>query len=297
VNLRRYVKTSLKTIKRWLDEGDMPQQPPQMPATFDNDYQWMWYAMRKILQDPLCAKRPQYIWGILQGATLGKILGMERVSVIECGVASGAGLLAMERAAEHCEAMIGIGIDVYGFDTGTGLPKPQDYRDVPYKWSEGYYPSDHGELAKRLRRARLNLGFISETVPAFIQERPSPMAFVAIDLCLYSSAKDALRLFDAEHSLMLPRIPTFFRCIAGKDFSEYAGERLAISEFNSAHTTRKLSPMYGLRHFVPPENAWLWPDLFYSFHMFDHPLYSAPDGLKQSVKIDIEGNDIHMPVR
>ena len=32
-------------------------------------------------------QKPDYIWGVLQGAVLGKILDIEKISVIEFGVA------------------------------------------------------------------------------------------------------------------------------------------------------------------------------------------------------------------
>ena len=38
--------------------------------------------------------------------------------MLEFGVAGGAGLVAMERVAEGTESLIGIRIEVHGFDTG-----------------------------------------------------------------------------------------------------------------------------------------------------------------------------------
>jgi hypothetical protein len=214
---KRYVKERLRAIKPWLDDGEERPSSPEMPTIpFDNNYQWMWAAMRKTKQHPECVKRPQYIWGVLQGAALGKALGMPRMSVMEFCVAGGAGLLAMQRTAELCEEMINIGIDVYGFDTGTDLPKPRDYRDVPWKWSEGYYLSDQDQIAKRLRRASLKLGLIKETVPAFIQAHPSPVAFVAVDHCLYRSAKDALSFFTQSPGFCCPELHVFSVALRAK---------------------------------------------------------------------------------
>jgi hypothetical protein len=55
---------------------------------------------------------------------LGKTLGHERISVIEYGVAGGNGLRMLEEHAKKIESILGVKIEVYGFDTGKGLPQP-----------------------------------------------------------------------------------------------------------------------------------------------------------------------------
>jgi hypothetical protein len=59
---------------------------------------------------------------------------------------------------------------------------------------------DKRNLEERLQRAALKLGPISETVPAFLRSSPAPVAFASFDVDLYSSTRDALKLFEAEHS-------------------------------------------------------------------------------------------------
>ena len=103
----------------------------------------------------------------------------------------------MEHISARVEEMLGIGIDVHGFDVETGIPKTQDYRDCPNIWLDGQFPMDKKELEKRLRRAQLKLGLVKETVPAFLETSPAPVAFVSFDLDLYSSTTDALKLFEA----------------------------------------------------------------------------------------------------
>jgi hypothetical protein len=273
-------------IKDWLREPE----GTETDVPFDNRYTWLGATFEKLMRDPLCAKRPNYIWGVLQGVALGKVLGKESVSIIEFGVAEGAGLLALERIAAHVEEMLKIGIEVYGFDTGTGLPSPQDYRDCPNIWlGEGQFPMDKKNLGKRLERAALKLGPISETIPAFLRSSPAPVSFVSFDVDLYSSTRDALKLFDAEHSRLLPRVLCYFDDIIGLTYSDYNGERLAISEFNSSHEMRKLSPLYGLKFFVPMKHARsAWPELFYFLHIHDHPLYNEPDEVLKPMLMDIE---------
>lgn len=95
--IKKTIKTCVKKLRTWLDE-DEQTTPLEIP--FDNRYEWLRAGHKKLKKDPLCAKRPEYTWGILQGAALGKVLGFERISAIEFGVAGGRGLLAMERAAE-----------------------------------------------------------------------------------------------------------------------------------------------------------------------------------------------------
>ena len=40
-------------------------------------------------------------------------------------------MLSFEYHAEQITKILPIEIEVYGFDTGEGLPKPLDYRDLP----------------------------------------------------------------------------------------------------------------------------------------------------------------------
>ncbi|MGH8455664.1 MAG: hypothetical protein ACRETE_01600 [Stenotrophobium sp.] len=140
--------------------------------------------------------RLNYYWGVLCGASVAKTLGYERISIIEFGVAGGNGLVALEQVAEEVERLSSVKIEVYGFDTGTGLTKPQDYRDLPQMWSEGFYKMDEARLRARLKRAELLLGPVEETVPKFLAGPAAPVAFVAFDLDMYSSTMHAFKLFE-----------------------------------------------------------------------------------------------------
>ncbi|MGE3153656.1 MAG: hypothetical protein AB7G48_13430 [Nitrospiraceae bacterium] len=293
MGVKGLVKSLLRSAKGWLEEGETePAAPPDAPPIpFDNSYTWLFATMLRVMKDPIATKRPHYVLGVLQGAALGKVLGLNRVTVAEIGVAGGAGLLAMQRVAEICEALADIRIDVYGFDTGVGIPKPQDYRDMPYKWAEGYYPCDVDQLRQRLRHANLSIGLLKDTVPAFLGGAPSPLAFVGFDTGMYSSTKDAMGLLQADHSRLIPRMPCSFRSAIGKDVTEFGAELLAISEFNASHQTRKLSTIKGLTYFVPPQFRWWWIDTMYSLHVFDHPMYGNPDAYRLSSSIDCHDNE------
>lgn len=220
--------------------------------------------------------RQNYRWGTFAAALMAKALGYPRISVIEFGVAGGNGLVALERVAEEASRRSGVQIDVYGFDTGTGLPKPQDYRDLPQMWREGYYGMDVEALKRRLSRAQLLLGPVAQTVATFAESRPAPIGFVSFDMDLYSSTRDAFALFSGRTDLLLPRVVCYFDDIIGYSHSDFAGERLAISEFNAAHERRKISQMYGLRKFI--RGQYMWLDMMYLAHAFDHPRYCDFDG-------------------
>jgi hypothetical protein len=71
------------------------------------------------------------------------------------------GLVAMERHAEVVHAETGVEVVVFGFDTGKGMPAPQDYRDMPYLWQSGYFAMDVPKLRARLKSARLVLGDVT----------------------------------------------------------------------------------------------------------------------------------------
>jgi hypothetical protein len=299
MNLRRYVKKAIRKAKNWLDEGEKSPQiaPAPEPVPFDNSYPWLQTNFVELMKDPVCAHRPQYAWGMLQGAALARVLGIKRIAVFEFGVASGAGLVSMERIAEYCEQNAGIRIEVFGFDTGTGAPKPKDYRDTPYRFGEGFYPCDKEELKKRLRRATMIYGMVSATVEAFVRDNRIPVGFAAFDFALYTATRDALPLLAAPHDMLLPRTPCSFRSSFGKENCEYTGEQLAISEFNAAHPTRKLCRITGLHYYVPDNLNGQWTQAEFNLHIFDHPLYGAPGSFKQSAVIDINGREAFVDAR
>jgi hypothetical protein len=249
------------------------------PESYEYSYLWLNDILAKLmLENP--SLRPHYTWGVLQGAYLARALGMPRISVIEFGVAGGNGLVALEQAAEKVEEFLGVGIDVYGFDTGMGLPPSRDYRDLPNLFRPNHFTMDVDKLKARLTRAQLKLGLVGETIQEFIKSRPAPVGFVAIDLDYYSSTMDAFRLLQAEYSILLPRVYSYFDDIMAFTYSEFTGERLAISDFNRLHKDRKISPIFGLDLHIPTSvRNDGWTRQMYMTHFFHHPLYCEYDGL------------------
>jgi hypothetical protein len=225
-------------------------------------------------------RRPAYTWGVIQGAALGKALGLQRVSAVEFGVAGGTGLVCLEEIAERVSSLLEIKIDVYGFDTGGGLPEVTDVRDLPNLYSQGYFAMDVNKLKSRLRQARLILGPIKDTLNSFVNSRPAPVAFVSVDVDLYTSTVDTLRLFDADDQVLLPRVHVYLDDVLGLTFGDHNGERAAVEEFNTNHEKRKFSPIYGLRYYLPyPLRSMGWIEMMYMAHLFDHPQYGRNDGL------------------
>jgi hypothetical protein len=222
--------------------------------------------------------RPDYGWPLLQGARLAEKLSYPAISAIEFGVAGGNGLVALERHAERIEKITGVRIDVYGLDSGAGLPSPIDHRDMPYLWQQGYYKMDVEALQRRLKRARLVLGDVRETVPA-LDCRSAPIAFVSFDLDYYSSTVSAFSIFDHERRMMTPRVACYFDDVAGSllhAYHEYAGELLAIREFNARHENIKIDRARGAQ--AADQMTWSMEKLYVA-HLFDHPDYSRPIGV------------------
>jgi len=98
---------------------------------FDNTLSVLGHMFLKLIEDNRIALKPMYAWGVLQAAALAKVLKLPSISVIEFGVAGGAGLLSLEAAALKIRDITGIAVETYGFDTGQGLPKPIHYRGQP----------------------------------------------------------------------------------------------------------------------------------------------------------------------
>jgi hypothetical protein len=191
----------------------------------------------------------QYLVGVLAAADQARREGVEAISVIEFGVASGEGLKLLEEHAEAVERATGVRIAVYGFDTGSGLPPPiGDYRDHPDAWQPGEFQMDYSSLAAKLSsRTRLVLGNVTTTVPQFVAEGGAPrIGFISFDLDFYSSTRDALKVLSLPGKRTLSRVFLYFDDINNYWSHSYAGERLAIHEFNEANESIKIDRWFGI---------------------------------------------------
>lgn len=211
------------------------------------------------------ADRPQYLAGVLYAADQARREGRGAISAIEFGVAEGYGLLALQAHADDVERETGVRINVYGFDTGGGmLTGTGDHRDHPDVWQAGDYAMDVPALKARLTaRTQLVLGEIRET--AALQIIPEPLGFVAIDVDYYSSTVDALRILTRPDVSRLHRVAMYFDDLSAHYNHRWAGEPLAIEEFNAASMTVKIDAWRGLRAGRPfPDAPWL--DAMYLAH-------------------------------
>jgi hypothetical protein len=227
-----------------------------------------------------------YAYGVYWAAISAARLGIPRISVMEFGVAGGRGLLALEKASGEIERAVGVGIDVVGFDSGSGMPPPLDYRDLPHIWGPGFYAMEPDKLRARLARAQLVLGNVADTVRDWLAggER-APVGFVSFDLDYYSSTKAAFALFEGAAAAHLPRVYCYFDDVCSNALgcmSEFQGELLAIREFNEAHADRKIAKIPLVRIHRPRWEP--WQEQMYALHDFAHPQYNAmliPPTLKE----------------
>ena len=70
-----------------------------------------------------------YAYGMYCAALQAKSLGLKKITAIEFGVGHGYGLMSMEKHAIEIKNSTGVEFEIFGFDTGIGLPKSSDYRD------------------------------------------------------------------------------------------------------------------------------------------------------------------------
>ena len=202
--------------------------------------------------------RPHYLFGLLRAADQAKREGKLSLSVIEFGVADGDGLLVLQAHAAEVGKELGVAIEVYGFDTGSGLPATcGDYRDHPDIWKAGEFPMSFTALEKQLSNGtRLVLGNVEKTV--LQQEFASPIGFIAFDLDFYSSTVQAFRLFSRKDVRFLNRVGAYFDDIFDDHNHRFAGELLAIDEFNATSDSFRIDSWRGIRHGRPfPEARWL----------------------------------------
>lgn len=206
--------------------------------------------------------RPNYLTGVLRAADQAKIEGVPAISVFEFGVAGGNGLVALQEVAAAVERETGIRVSVFGFDLGheQGLPAfSGDYRDHPDKWQTGDFPMNEPVLRARLtERTTLILGNVAETVPHFVETAlVHPVGFVAIDVDLYSSARDALQIFTHPKRKMLLHVPMYFDDIQFFSSHKFAGELLAIDEVNRSNSGVVIDEWRGIHDRPFHERTWV----------------------------------------
>ena len=232
-------------------------------------------------------ERLTYAYCIFQAARLASLLKYPRISIIEFGCGGGNGLVAAEKHIVEVERLFGVNLELYGFDTGSGLPAPRDYRDVPHYFKGGLCKMNMKAIQARLKMARLVIGDVRETCATFFEQYdPAPIGCMLHDLDYYSSTTDALTLFETGSSNFLPKVFMYFDDIVGGDIwlsNDYTGQGLAIDEFNKKHELQKIYPNYYLmeEYRIP----WFF-SMIRIYHDFADPRYN--DYIADSEQIDHE---------
>lgn len=217
--------------------------------------------------------RQQYAFPILYAADAARKYGHHAITIVELGVAGGAGLINMCRIAERTCALTGIDIRVVGFDTGRGMPPAIDYRDLPEHFQEGDFPMDFARLRAALPPfAELVIGEASQTISDFTQRLTpdAPLGFVSVDMDYYSAAKAALPILTGDPRNYLPLVPVYLDDIGVDGSNPWTGELLAVAEFNAENAHRRIAPFTLLRSrriFKNPQ----WIDRMFAAHIHDHP--------------------------
>lgn len=215
-----------------------------------------------------------YAYGVLLAAEEAKRMGLSRVSIVELGVWFGGGLKSLCEICGFLQKTIGMNFDIYGFDTGAGLPEMIDYRDHPELWDSGTMKMpDFDVLATELpSNCRLIIGDVTETIPEFIKNDctpESPIGFVSLDVDLYSSSLSGLKVFDADAECLLPTVMMWEDDSYSNVLqNSFCGEALAIKEFNDAHELRKIDKKVVRTN----RESQPWHHSFYFAHIFDHPV-------------------------
>ncbi len=231
-----------------------------------------------------------YAYGLMDAANSAKSRGYNRISAIEFGVAGGRGLIHLELYAQEVSRLVGIDIDVYGFDSGNGLFSPNDYRDCPELWIEGDYKMDIDALQKRLYNAKLIIGDICKTTKTFLNDyNPAPIAFIAVDVDQYTPTVSILDMLLADDKYFTPVITMFFDDIF--DQIEFQGENLAIKEFNSKSQTIKIVPertALDLLYTFSKDMTVDWRNLHQLTHIkwcrrFSHPRFATTRGANLNI--------------
>ena len=147
----------------------------------------------------------------------------------------------MEFHAEAISEMLGINIDVYGFDSGKGLPqKNAGYKDMTHFWPAKSFGMDETLLKSNLKKAKLIIGDIASEIETFLDVGVAPIGCMLIDVDYYSSTLPILNFLNNDDIFFMPRIYMYFDDVFPE--YEFQGESLAIKEFNQRSRDMKISP-------------------------------------------------------
>jgi hypothetical protein len=218
--------------------------------------------------------RSHYAYCMVLAAETALRMSLSRVTAIEFGVWYGAGLKNLCEIADFLHQTLGVEFRVWGFDTGAGLPEATDWRDHPELWAGGTLAMpDFAALASELPpNCRLVIGDCRDTLGPLLREHGSaeaPIGFVSLDVDQYRSSVSALKVFEAEAAHLAPVVPVWVDdAYLSVLQTTFAGEGLAIREFNEAHALRKIEQ----KVVRTDDHPRLWHHCIWFAHVFDHPV-------------------------
>ena len=216
--------------------------------------------------------RPHYHSMIYEATQSAIKLKLKKISIIEFGVASGNGLLSIEKYCKKLSKKYEIEYEIYGFDFGNaaGLNLSKNPKDLPYYWSEGQFKMDYEKLKEKITISKLVIGNVSDTIKSFTQKyNPAPIAVVFFDLDYYTSTSNALELFKCQDEFILPRVICYFDDLQ-PNVNNFNGELAAINEFNKNNEEMKIAKDYGasLNYYYGA-----WEEEVFILHKFNHKDY------------------------
>lgn len=209
----------------------------------------------------------RYFKSLIYACWQAKLAGYTDITCVELGVANGHGIEALIKFKDLVKQHLDLSLNIVGFDTGYGLPEILDYRDHPEIYNVGQYAvADRADLESRFgNQATIVWGDVCMTMPDFVWHfsEAAPLAFVSLDLDLYSSTNATWPLFEMSASHYLPAVSIHADDVnVHLTFNPWCGESLSLDEFNAGHVFRKFEQKHA---------CWNVQN-FYVFHVLDHPI-------------------------
>lgn len=216
--------------------------------------------------------RPQYALGLFLCAAIAKQQGIKKFSAIEFGCWEGEGILDLEHYSNEIEKIFDVKIEIYGFDGGVGMPKPIDFRDRLYQFSEGEMKTSNESIKDKIKRGRFIIGEFKKTVPNFLKTEFAPIGCVFNDADYFSSTKESFKIFNESKNL-LPKVFLYFDDLNFS--SKMTGELGAINDFNKTNLLQIEEIPEMAETMSAYWKKWLFlGKRFYLIHNFEHKLYN-----------------------
>lgn len=198
-------------------------------------------ALLKYLSLKFKQFRPHYETILFESCLEAKKLGYKEVSILELGVAGGNGIISLENYKKKIEKIHDIKINIFGFDTGEGLPLTDNKYDLPFHWKKGDFKIDKNELQNKIS-SKIFYGDVKNSIDSFLKENPKNIISIFFDMDFYSSTKSFLDQLSKIEKNLCPRVYCYFDDIFNPNhwINEHVGEELAIKEFNDKNKDLKL---------------------------------------------------------